>query len=443
MLSSTDFAADMKRHFSHVGPAPSLVLDMLTAKIKVTRNNGRVDLSYNFVTPQYTWSSSFIPAEEPNNFVYTYLSKRKVTAFDRMVDLHRTRVVAPNLGFLTSKVDRLTEAGYVGAQEYDQLCQQVLGFRIGTYASEGGYQAGISVGRYDHIPIEAMGEGVSNQLGLITDLCMADGNLFLIEELENDVHPESLKALLDVIVQKSANNQFIITTHSNIVVRHLGAAPNSRIFTVESNFAPNAVPTSTIHPVDNTAEGRIAVLRQLGYELYDFDLWEGWLILEESSAEIIIRRYLIPWFAPRLAAVRTLAAGGTSKVEPTFEDFRRLFLFAHLEPQYSGRAWVIVDVDASGKTVVKGLRSKYSSWRADRFRTLTEANFERYYPPRFKDQIDAALALKGSAKQQAKKAVLDEVKAWCVSEPEMAKKEFEVSAAEVIAILREVDGQLF
>jgi hypothetical protein len=304
-----------------------------------------------------------------------------------------------------------------------------------------GQQAGIPVGSFGYIPIESMGEGVSSQLGLITDLCMADGHLFLIEEPENDIHPEGLKTLLNVIVEKSKTSQFIVSTHSNIVTRYLGAAPESKIFEFDSTYQPNDIPTSTIGEVEPTAEARIAVLRRLGYELSDFDLWDGWLVLEESSAEIIIR-YLIPWFIPGLARVRTVAAGGTSKVEPTFEDFRRLFLFAHLEPQYRGRAWVIVDGDSEGKKVITGLQAKYKDWPPDHFTTWSQPDFEHYYPAQFADQSKAALTKQHDEKRKAKKQLLDEVKAWCDANPEEAKTEFEKSAAEVIERLTKIDHAL-
>jgi predicted ATP-dependent endonuclease of OLD family len=58
---------------------------------------------------------------------------------------------------------------------------------------------------------------------------MADGNLFLVEELENDIHPEGLKAILDVIVEKSSSSQFIVSTHSNIVTKYLGSAPGAKV----------------------------------------------------------------------------------------------------------------------------------------------------------------------------------------------------------------------
>jgi len=389
------------------------------------------------------WSPKQLPAQEPKNFIYTYLSKRKVYEFDREVDLNRTRAVLPNLSYLVSKVARLSNPDYIHAAEYDELCKALLGFRISVHAAEDGrgQQAGIPVGWFGHIPIESMGEGVSSQLGLITDLCMADGNLFLIEEPENDIHPEGLKTLLNVIVEKSATNQFIVSTHSNIVTRYLGAAPDSKVFEFESDYKPNQIPTSTIREVEPTVEARIDVLRRLGYELSDFDLWDGWLILEESSAEVVIR-YLIPWFVPELSRVRTVAAGGTSKVEPTFEDFRRLFLFTHLEPQYRGRAWVMVDGDDTGQQVVADLRAKYKDWPPNHFATWSQPDFERYYPSRFADQAEAALAKPQREKRAAKKKLLDEVKAWCNANPGEARVEFGKSGAEIIGKLKEIDQTL-
>jgi hypothetical protein len=384
-----------------------------------------------------------IPAAEPSNFIYTYFSKRKVSGFERTVDLERTLAVQSDLRYLVAKVSRLANADYEGAAEYEKLCKDVLGFRISAYASQGGQQAGVTVGRYDHIPIESMGEGVSSMLGLITDLCMGEGNLFLIEEPENDIHPESLKALLDVIVDKSENNQFIVTTHSNIVTRYLGAAEDSKVFEVTMNQQADRMPTSEIREIENTPEARIEVLRDLGYELSDFDLWDGWLILEESSAEMVIR-YFIPWFVPRLARIRTVAAGGVTKVVPTFEDFRRLFLFAHLEPQYRQRAWVVVDGDEPGQKAVAQLQNDYKrTWQPEHFRTWAHGDFELYYPERFADEVAAVLALPHDAKPPAKKRLTRAVKKWCDENPDEAKLEFSVSAAEVIELLREIDAKLF
>jgi hypothetical protein len=385
----------------------------------------------------------YISDHEPNNFIYTYLSKRKVTVFDEVVNRDRTNTVSNTLQYLVSKVDRLANPDHPKSQEYSDLCKSVLGFRISSIASARGHQAGILVSGDNYIPIEDMGEGVSSLLGLITDLCVADGNLFLIEEPENDIHPEGLKTILQVIAEKSSTNQFIISTHSNIVMKYLGSEPHSKIFNVELQYQPGIVPTSAIHATGTAPEERMLVLRQLGYEYYDFDLWEGWLILEESSAEIIVRDYLVPWFAPKLSRVRTISADGTGNMEAVFDDFYRLFLFTHLQPQYKGRTWVIADGEESGVEVVQRLAAKYTSWSTDHFRTWAERDFEHYYPVRFASDINAALSKSGEAKRAAKKSLLSAVKLFCNEHAEEAKTDFQESASEVISFLQEIEAHLF
>src|SRR5262249_22185374 len=92
----------------------------------------------------------FIPESEPHNFIYTYLSKRKVTMFDQVVNLDKTRAVSINLQNIVSKVDRLANPDHPKADEYEALCKSVLGFRVSSLASPGGHQAGILVGGGDY-----------------------------------------------------------------------------------------------------------------------------------------------------------------------------------------------------------------------------------------------------------------------------------------------------
>lgn len=189
---------------------------------------------------------------------------------------------------------------------------------------------------------------------------------------------------------------------------------------------------------------RRSVLEDLGYELGDFDLWKGWLILEESSAESVILRCLIPWFTPSLNGVlRTIAARGIAKVEPKFEDFDRLFLFTHLEAVYHNRAWVAVDGDEPGCEAMSNLRSRYKTWDPNQFITLKEEDFERYYPPRFTGDADAALAIADKQKKrEAKRELLDKVLTWAKEHEDEAQAEFATSAKEIIEFLRTIEAKL-
>jgi len=193
--------------------------------------------------------------------------------------------------------------------------------------SQNGQQIGIHAGLSENITIEQMGDGVANVLGLLAELCVSERKLFLLEEPGDDLHPSALKALLDLIAESSKKNQFVISTHSNIVATHLAAQPDARLYQV-SRVQDAWPPRGAIKEVGNSAAERTAVLRALRYSFADFDLREGWLILEESSCgDAVIRINLTPWFAPKLKRVRLASSGGVSEVEPTTKEFNRLVRF--------------------------------------------------------------------------------------------------------------------
>lgn len=382
------------------------------------------------------------PAEDPRHFVVPYLSKRKPQFYDEDVKEATAYAVRPQMGNLGAKLQRVSNPAFPEYKAYAEACQRILGVVVTAVHSQNGMRPGIYLPSRQTIPIEQMGEGVPNIVEMLASLAISEGKLFLLEEPENDLHPAALKALLELIAISSERNQFVISTHSNIVVRHLCSLPQSKLFRVKAE--PNVLPTiATIEDVGNSAESRIAVLRELGYELSDFELWDGWLILEESSAERIIRDFLIPWFVPRLSSLRTISAGGASKVAPAFEEFRRLFLYAHLEPVYRHRAWVRVDGDEVGQDVVAKLRGKYAEILPERFGWYTSGQFERYYPKRFEDEATAALALSDrQGKQEAKKALFERVRLWLLADREEAERALAESAAEIIEDLRRIEREL-
>lgn len=416
-------------------------------KVYIRRAKSEGNNPWRVEMPQTTgsWSAfNQIPTSEPNNFIYPYLSKRKVVEFTQNINRNLAVQVPENLANLVAKIDRISDPNYELYEEYKELCQKILGFQVSSFPSDSGKQAGIRIGRFEDIPLEAMGEGISSLLGLITNLCVAQHKLFLIEELENDIHPKALKSLLDLIVEKSEINQFVISTHSNIVTKMLGSATQSKLHKVEMSF-DGKLPTSVYSEIDTNPQERRKVLEELGYEMFDFDLWEGWLFLEESSAEAIVREYLIPWFTPNLQnKLRTLSCNGVDGVEPRFTDFDRLFLFTHLEPVYKNKAWVLVDGDQRGKEVIDSLKQNYtkSGWLEDQFISLSHEDFERYYPKFFQEKVRQILEIDDKQKKRAEKQkLLSEVLNWITSNSK-AKKEFEESANEIIKVLQDIEKKL-
>jgi predicted ATPase len=379
-----------------------------------------------------------LPNTEPKNFIIPYQSKRKVGGYSEEIALGQLSQVTGTLSNLYAKIDRISNPEFQPAyEEYVTACDEILGFRVSTVSSGNGKKAAYIIKNDENIPIDMMGEGISNLLGLIVDLCRVENKLFIIEEPENDIHPRALKSLLDLIVKKSDRNQFIITTHSNIVVRHLGAAPDSKLYNIEMSFI-DRIPTSSVNLVDSPEKRRL-VLEDLGYELFDYDLWDYWIFFEESSAERIFRDFLIPWFAPQLQhRVRTFSARSVNQVALKFEDFNRLFVFLHLQETYRNRVWVVVDGGDMESSIIEKLADKYepSGWDRGQFRQFQKHDFEEYYPERF--SAEATMAINEQDKKKKlilKKNLLDKVIEFCTGDEKLAKQEFQSSAAELIDFL--------
>jgi AAA domain, putative AbiEii toxin, Type IV TA system len=286
-----------------------------------------------------------------------------------------------------------------------------------------------------------MGEGTVNVLTLLAHLSSATGKLFLIEEIENDLHPGALKALLEIIIERSGSNQFIISTHNNIVVKYLGTVPNTKLFSIAmEQDSATKIPISSCKPISDKPEDRIQLLENLGYEPFDFYLWKGYLILEESSAETIIRDFLIPFMCPKLhGKLQTIAASGVTDVKVRFSDLLRLFVFIHTSPQYYKRAWVAVDSGNDGEKTISGLKSKFKNWPKTHFRCFKEREFENYYPEAFKEKAEPILAMPKGVERQLKKGQLaKELLDWALANQTKAKKEFKVSAKEILKFLAEI-----
>lgn len=379
---------------------------------------------------------------EPLHFVVPYLSKRKTVHYQEDVRSENSLRVTTDMSYLAAKLSRLANPGFPDYEFYSKACKEILGFVVTAIPSINGLRPGVYLPDRQTIPIDQMGEGVPNIVALLVDLSLSKGKLFLIEEPENDIHPQALKALLDLIVESSKSNQFVVSTHSNIVMRHLAAIENSRLYNIDSEVG-SMPPKATIRAVEPNVEARLEVLRDLGYSFSDFELWDGWLILEESSAERIIRDYLIPWFAPKLTRIRTLAVGGVNQVEPTFDDFHRLVRFTHLEEAYRDVAWVRVDGDTVGSEIITRLQSRYPTWKSDRFGCFSKPQFEQFYPTEFLEQIEKALAhTDKQTRREAKRKLLDDVRAWLDEDNQRGRKALAQSASEVISDLRVIESQL-
>jgi predicted ATPase len=383
-----------------------------------------------------------LPAKEPGNLILPVLAGRRVNYYREQVSRDNSVTVMPQDSNLVSRIMPLVGSSTPEGIKFAQLCRDVLRAELKVLPGENGQQfLGMQVDLQTSIPLESMGAGLSGALNLLIGLSQARGKLFIIEEPEDDLHPGALKKLLDAIAEASQYNQFLISTHSSIVLTRLGAVPDTVVVQVTSDG--NLPPTSRFE-VKDKPEDRMEILRDLGYSLADMALGEGWVIFEESTAERLVYQWLAPWFAPGLRKLRHVSARGNERAGALLTDFKEMFLFAHLEPLYRHRAWVILDGDKKSLEILAQLRSDFTGWPVGRFRHWEKGAIEHYYPSPFaKRYDDEVMAISdGRERQKAKQDLFKDVMAWIEEDPERAREEFGKCAEGMISVLKDVEEDL-
>lgn len=402
---------------------------------KVINRGGPVNSTYSEIPGVPDFTRNVFPSARPHNVIFPYLSSRRAAQLTDNVGTQYSTQITGNLEHLQSKIDAIYTSAHL-RPIYEAHCQTVLGFVVSTFQTSSGKAAGIEVDarRGRTIRIAEMGTGVINALGLIVDLIVADAEIFVVEELENDMHPKALRALLDLVMARAARgSQFFMSTHSNILVRHVGIGEDAKVFHVRRQQNDSQLP-SVIDDVPPTPAARRAVLSQLGYELFDYEIYDAWLLLEESSAERIIREFIVPWFIPTLTGrLRTVSATGASGLEPKMSAFHDLFLFLHLEEAYNGRAWVLADGDEAGRNAIQRLRDEFLSWPTNHFDTFRKEQFEFYYPRNFSLEVERVLKIENrGVRREEKEKLLQQVVGWLRTGGEEQRAALRESADEVI-----------
>lgn len=381
--------------------------------------------------------------DRPANKIVPFLAKRKAIIFDQNVSSQVQSRVTGRFEHLYSRIDLLATAGHPKHELFMQSVVDIVGIKITTKAAPNGKEAGFYFDDDNFVTLDRMGDGVAEMVALIVELSIERGKIFVLEEPETNIHPRGLKSLLNMIRLSSDQNQFLIATHSNVVVRELGGDPKNKVFRVyRDGDSPND--PSRIEEVDQNPTAHMAVLRELGYEFADFDLHEGWLFLEESSAETVIRDILIPTFAPELKGrLRTFSAGGVTNLEPSLAEFQRLIVFVHLQPAYEGRTWIRADGDEPGIRIIANIREKFAHLNEDTAATFSKQQFEEYYPDHFRDRSLDVLNIESKAERRFEKArLLQDVLAWTRENAMEARQAWEESASEQISLLRQISRSL-
>ncbi len=365
-----------------------------------------------------------------------FFNDRRGPAFNNNVSSSAADFVGGNDSNLTSKIYEALESADGLREKYESISRRVLGKVVRTISVANGVLPGYTLGSGQKVPITRMGDGMRSAADVLAEIARGGEYIFLMEEPESDLHPAALRALLTVIAEHAENSQFLISTHSDLVVRFFGGDPKAAVYEVFQDTSPDVPITHILGPLDTL--GRRDALERMGFQ---WELPPGWIILEESSAERVIRDIIIPNFVPQLAQFTTLASGGFTKTESLVDELSRTILSLH-KTEKQDRVWVLIDGGKDERTVIEKLQAKYKTWNPQHFSQFSAHNFEEFYPPRFSSEVDDVLAVDNSLDRSRRKGKLAEtVVEWALANPSVASKELADSAGNVIEALEAIARQ--
>ena len=186
--------------------ADKMNISLSERNIDVTQKSGEKSVDDDFSD-----FKGFPGKENENNLIYPFLAKRKTSHFNTHGGRDAAYGISEQLYNLPSRIQNLINDTHPFSEKYKQYSKDILEFAPGKVPGVGNAnedKLGIFVRQQDNIYIESMGDGVANILGLLAVLLTDDNKVFLIEELENDIHPQALKKLLDLIIEKADHKQF-------------------------------------------------------------------------------------------------------------------------------------------------------------------------------------------------------------------------------------------
>lgn len=380
----------------------------------------------------------------PDNHMHFLSGKRGRSQIKDQINEQAITKLSGDFSGLSARLDYvLNPANHLYA-DFLEACSAIFGRPISLAYSGGGKVPAIVLDGGKSIPIQNMGSGVPHALFIAVEILLANNNVIVIEELERDLHPVAIRALCSMIQNSSKNNQYILTTHSNVVLSSLSTDSTAKVFKVDQlRTGDGDIPISNINEVEAGPKGMVRVLADLGYDLIDAGLYDRWLFFEESSAEEIVRDYLIPWFFPESnGKVRTYSTNGIGNVRKRFEQLNKMFVFANLSEMYVNRAAVIIDGGVEEEEVIDDLKKVWcgnNEWDEGCFLQFDDRYFECYYPEPYQTSgVKAAEVVDVSKRRTEKAKVLKDLLAAMKADPERLKSEWSQSGAKVIDILGKV-----
>jgi len=155
--------------------------------------------------------------------------------------------------------------------------------------------------------IDSFGEGHKSGMALLSLTTGIKDSIILVEEIETNQHPESLRNLIREFIKicEENNNQAFISTHSPEVLQLFSTSTNTKLFHLHKS-EKNDLTANVVHPTD------IGIFRDIGWNLGNVLSFEKFVLVEGELDKIIFENvfYKIKKYWPEELGINFVMCGG-------------------------------------------------------------------------------------------------------------------------------------
>lgn len=225
---------------------------------------------------------------------------------------------------------------------------------------------------FENISVGFQGSGLRSLLPIIAALTDPKIKVVLIDEPELSLEPRIQKDLRDLFYEASTEKIIIVSSHSHLFLNRKS---------VQSNFIITRVDAQvTANPVKNETQLYDLTFGLLGSSLSDLFFPENFIVVEGSSDQVLIEKFLQLKGVDKYK-IKVVSAVGLEKIKDTIGAIEKTLLPLVLnDSPYSRKVVALIDKqNLENRTKVKDLKSILKT----RLFELSEPTIEEYIPESF------------------------------------------------------------
>jgi len=155
--------------------------------------------------------------------------------------------------------------------------------------------------------IDSYGEGHKSGMALLSLVTGIKNSIILVEEIETNQHPESLRNLIKEFIKicETNKNQAFISTHSPEVLQLFSTSSSTKLFHLQ-NLKQKNVSANEINSTD------IVMMRDIGWNLGNLLSFEKFVLVEGELDKVIFENifYKIKKYWPEELGINFVMCGG-------------------------------------------------------------------------------------------------------------------------------------